>query len=91
MHPWLRGKHRSQQKTAAQPSVDHRQPKPSTAAYHPPEKQAPSHIAENKQRRRDVKQLLTNHWDLDSLTRDELEQAFSRPSHLNSKRPNKET
>ena len=82
MHPWLRRKHRSKQKTATQSErgrsvTEQGEPTQSTAAYHPPGTEAPSHIDENKRRRRDVKQLLTNHWDLDTLPRDELEQVLN--------------
>lgn len=81
MHPWLRRKHRSKQRTAAQSEMarlatEQGEPTQSTAAYYPPGTEAPSHIDENKQPRHEVKQLLTNHWDLDTLPRDELEQVL---------------
>jgi hypothetical protein len=62
----------------------------STAAYHAPGTEAPSHIDEHKQRRRDVKQLLTNHWDLDTLPREELEEALGLLADPNDKPSNRE-
>lgn len=41
----------------------------STAAYHDQNAEAPRHHPE----RRHVKDLLTSHWDIDSLSREELE------------------
>lgn len=89
MHPWLRRKHRSNQKAAAQRESSQSETRRSTAAYHAPGTEAPSHINEQKQRRRDVKQLLTNHWDLDTLTREELEEALGLLVDLNDKPSNR--
>lgn len=85
MHPWLR---RKQKPRESQPNKQGPKPhKPrhpiikclarqeqgrTTEAYHPPEKSAPRYAPN----RRHVKDLLTNHWDLDSLSRVDFEIAM---------------
>lgn len=101
MHPWLRTKQkrlevqaRDQEPHAHNPrrpisKTDRKAEKEtrrSTAAYHPPEKTAPRHVPN----RRHVKDLLTNHWDLDSLSRADYE-AVMRAAQNQGNKPSKDS